>query len=113
MDRIDQYQKIIREVMSEYAAFLAVPPTPKYKVALALDDEHGQYMLRRVGWSEKERYQYTDLHLMLDDDKIWIEEDMTEDGITQELVAQGVPREDIVIGFHPPYLRSQARVGAD
>jgi len=63
-DRVTQYQKIIREVMSEYAAFLAAPPTPKYKVALALDDENGQYMLRRVGWSEKERYQYTDLHLL-------------------------------------------------
>ena len=112
MDRVNQYQEIIRAVMSEYAAFLIAPPIPKYKVALALDDEHGQYMLRRVGWSASERYQYTDLHLMLDNGKIWIEEDMTEDGITQELVAQGVPRDDIVLGFQPPYLRLQTNCAA-
>ncbi|MEM7078981.1 MAG: XisI protein [Pseudomonadota bacterium] len=106
MGGVNQYQKVIRDVMAEYAAFLTAPPTPKYKVALALDDEHGQYILRSVGWAPKERYQYTDLHLMIDNGKIWIEEDMTEDGITQELVAQGVPREDIILGFQPPYLRS-------
>jgi len=106
MDRLAQYRQIIREVMSEYAEFLNGPPQPKYDVALAMDDENGQYVLRRVGWSEKERYQYTDIHLILRNGKIWIEEDMTEDGITDELLAKGVTPEDIVLGFQPPYIRA-------
>ena len=56
MDPVSKYKKIIRDVMAEYAEFLNGPPEPKFEVALALDDDHGQYMLRRVGWSDKERY---------------------------------------------------------
>jgi len=37
--------------------------------------------------------------------KIWIEEDMTEDGIATYFLEQGVPREDIVLAFHPPFMR--------
>jgi hypothetical protein len=37
--------------------------------------------------------------------KIWIEEDMTEDGIATYFLEQGVPREDIVLAFHPPFIR--------
>ncbi|HBE18585.1 MAG TPA: hypothetical protein DEG17_19330 [Cyanobacteria bacterium UBA11149] len=38
-------------------------------------------------------------------DKIWIHYDGIEDGITNELVAAGVPKERIVLAFHPPQVR--------
>ncbi|MBV7334508.1 XisI protein [Chloroflexi bacterium TSY] len=37
--------------------------------------------------------------------KIWIEIDWTEEGIATELVAAGVPKEDIVLAFHHPSMR--------
>ncbi|WP_442938932.1 element excision factor XisI family protein [Nostoc sp.] len=37
------------------------------------------------------------------DNKIWIQRDGTEIGIANELVAAGVSKEDIVLGFHAPY----------
>lgn len=37
--------------------------------------------------------------------KIWIQYDGIEDSITEELVAMGVPKNSIVLGFHPPELR--------
>jgi len=108
MERIIEYQKIIRGVIADYAEVLTGPPLPKFEVALALDDEHSQYVLRRVGWSAQEHYNIYGLHVMLRNGKIWIEEDMTEDGIVNKLLARGVPREDIVLGFQPPFMRSQA-----
>lgn len=39
------------------------------------------------------------------DNKIWIQRDGTEIGIANELVAAGVSKEDIVLGFHAPYKR--------
>jgi hypothetical protein len=36
---------------------------------------------------------------------IWIQYDGTEEGIANRLVELGVPREDIVLAFHPPYKR--------
>ncbi len=39
------------------------------------------------------------------DGKIWIEWDGIEEGVTQELVELGVPKEDIVLGFYRPQRR--------
>ena len=36
---------------------------------------------------------------------MWIEEDGTEVGLTNELLDAGVPTEDIALAFHPPELR--------
>lgn len=105
MDRVTEYRQIIKDVMTEYAAFLNGYPPPEFEVALAFDDEHGQYILRRIGWASKQRYQYTDIHVILRNGKIWIEEDMTEDGITTDLLARGVRQEDIILGFQPPAMR--------
>ena len=37
--------------------------------------------------------------------QIWIERDLTEDGSAMELLAAGVPQEDLVLAFHVPELR--------
>ncbi len=37
--------------------------------------------------------------------KIWIQWNRTEDDIAAELVALDVSKEDIVLGFHTPYMR--------
>ena len=39
------------------------------------------------------------------DDKIWIQRDGIEDGITDELVEAGIPKDKIVLGFQPPSVR--------
>ena len=43
--------------------------------------------------------------LNIKDGKIWIQHDGTEVGIALELVKQGVPKHDIVLGFHAPFKR--------
>lgn len=53
-----------------------------------------------MGWSNK-RYGCV-LHLDIKDGKIWIQHDGTEGGIALELVERGVPKQDIVLGFHSP-----------
>ncbi|WP_249213848.1 MULTISPECIES: element excision factor XisI family protein [unclassified Synechocystis] len=35
----------------------------------------------------------------------WVQRDGTEDGIANELVANGIPKEVIVLGFHEPSVR--------
>jgi hypothetical protein len=74
-------------------------------VVLVFDDEHNQYLLRRLGWGENSRIRQTDLHLAIRDGKIWIEEDWTEEGIATYLLEHGVPNHDIVLGFQPPQMR--------
>jgi hypothetical protein len=43
------------------------------------------------------------LHIDIKDDQIWIQHDGTESGVANDLVAMGIPKEDIVLAFHAPY----------
>jgi XisI protein len=45
------------------------------------------------------------IHVEIIDSKVWIQVDGTEDGIAQDLVQAGIPKEDIVLGFHEPSIR--------
>lgn len=40
------------------------------------------------------------LHLKIQDGKIWIEQDGTENGIANDLIAAGIPQNEIVLGFY-------------
>lgn len=102
MDRVANYQKLIKQALNEYAELLKSPPAPPYEIALAFDDEHQQYLLREVGWAKDKWVGTTVLHVALRGGKIWIDEDWTEDGIARWLLRHGVPKEDIMLGFQPP-----------
>lgn len=58
-----------------------------------------------MGWKDMRRVWNTIVYVRLHNDKIWIEEDWTEDGIATDLLAAGVPKEDIVLAFHHPEIR--------
>ena len=60
---------------------------------------------KAMGWHQDNRIKRNVIHVRLKDEKIWIEEDQTEDGIATDLLQAGVSREDIVLAFHPPHLR--------
>ncbi len=45
------------------------------------------------------------IHIDMKNEKIWIQWNGTEINIAEELVLMGVPKQDIVIGFHSPLKR--------
>ena len=45
------------------------------------------------------------MHLDIKNEKIWIQQNTTEVDIALELMSMGVPKQDIVIGFHTPKMR--------
>ncbi len=45
------------------------------------------------------------LHLDIKDGKIWLQHNGTENDIAAELVEMGVPKSDIIIGFHSAFKR--------
>ena len=69
------------------------------------DTEHDHYQVLGVGWDQKTRVYGASLHLDIKNGKIWIQLNNTELDIGQALVEKGVPKEDIVIGFQPVYIR--------
>ncbi|MFN8487215.1 MAG: element excision factor XisI family protein [Caldilineaceae bacterium] len=50
MDRIEQYATLIKQALRDYVALVQKSPNLPYQVVMAFDDEHGQYLMRKVGW---------------------------------------------------------------
>lgn len=72
---------------------------------LIADDENGIYIWQTLGWGKKERHNYQHVFARVKNQKIYLEEDWTEDGIAAELINEGVPKSDIVLAFHSPKMR--------
>lgn len=101
MDRVAQYRQLIQEILSRRAYTRA-----GVNAQTIFDTERDHYQLVNVGWrNEKHRVYGTVIHLDIIDGKIWVQWDGTDDAVAEELVAQGVPKSDIVLGFHAPYKR--------
>jgi hypothetical protein len=58
-----------------------------------------------VDWVNQKRINNTHVHIRIKNDKIYIEEDWTEEGIANELLTEGVLKSDIVLAFHDPETR--------
>lgn len=103
MDKLTQYRKLIQDIMEEYAAIK--PSYGDVEMELIADTQHDHYQLLSIGWNKLERIHGTLIHVDIQNGKIWIQYDGTEEGIANRLVEQGVPKSDIVLAFHPPYKR--------
>lgn len=102
MDRTDEYRLIVQRIIEEYASH-------KYSYGqieseAIIDRDHFEVV--NVGWGNQSRRVHgTVVHVDILDGKVWIQYDGTDRPIADELLAAGVPREDIVLAFHPIELR--------
>ncbi|MEB3341273.1 XisI protein [Okeania sp.] len=92
-----KYRSAVEKVLCDYAEFLG--NDDKVQMELVLDGNSDRYLLVETGWDDGYRIYGTLLHLNIIDDKIWIQHDGTEEGVANELVAAGIPKDSIVLGF--------------
>lgn len=107
MDRVTGYRDLIKAFINRVVELIKQNPMSGVDSLAVFDDERGHYMLVKTGWHDRKRIRAVTLFVRLQDGKIRIEEDWTENGIATELLKAGVPKEDIVLAFHPPELRYQ------
>ncbi|TRU80617.1 MAG: XisI protein [Microcystis viridis Mv_BB_P_19951000_S68D] len=70
-----------------------------------IDKDSDNYLILLEGWDNCERVHGCLLHLQIINGKIWIQPDGTEDGIAADLLAAGIPEEQIVLAFKPEHIR--------
>jgi hypothetical protein len=75
------------------------------EVKVIFDKEHDRYQVLNIGWQELTRVFGCIIYVEIKEGKIWIERDGTEIGVANELVAAGIPKQDIVLAFKAPYKR--------
>ena len=103
MAKVDEYRDYIKRILTEFSNYKSLNEEVEAQTIFDIENDH--YQLVHVGWRNKRRIYGCVLHVDIKDNKIWIQHDGTEIGIAGELEKLGVPKSDIVLGFHAPYKR--------
>ncbi len=103
MDKLDQYREIVKNTILKYAQFR--PSHGQIELHPVFDEQRDRYALMQVGWDRGKRVRGNLIYLTLKNEKVYLEYDGIERGITQELINLGIPQEDIVLAFQSPEVR--------
>ncbi|MBE9035711.1 XisI protein [aff. Roholtiella sp. LEGE 12411] len=118
MDTLTHYRHTVQETIKKYYNLTNSQPTnttdtttsdrvpPSIADRLILDEQRDQYLWLRCGWDGKKRVQHIILYIQIQNGKIWVEEDNTDLGIVDDLLTAGIPKTDMILGFHHPSKRA-------
>ena len=105
MDKLKKYQDILNSFFQERAAIQNRQPSG-LKSHLLINGEKTDFALLKMGWKDKLFIHTIVFHLEIKKEKIWIYSDKMDIEVAEILVAAGVKKEDIVLAFLSPTLRS-------
>lgn len=111
MDTLQSYRRLIQNILTAHTKIPYAYGDIRFETVF--DHEQARYLLMILGRepvhelsSSTTRYVHGCLiHIDIIDGKIWIQRDGTEEGVANELVQAGVPKSQIVLGFHSPEIR--------
>jgi XisI protein len=109
MDTLIQYRSTVQKNLKKYYELSNsqhANTTDAMSDRLILDEQRDQYLWLRCGWDGKRRVQHIILYLQIQNGKIWVEEDSTNLAIVDDLLEAGIPKTDIILGFHHPSKRA-------
>lgn len=103
MDKIAKYRKILTDYLQSVAQDW--PHNASEEVKPIFDQNSNHFMVVHYGWTEYGHLHSVPIHLEIRESKVWIQENLTEIEIDDDLVARGIPKSDIVLGMLPPEYR--------
>lgn len=103
MARVKKYRGYIKKLLTEYASYKSLNPTIERQ--FVCDTENDHYQIVNMGWQGYRRIYGCTIHLDIKNGKIWIQHNMMEIDLVEELVKLGAPKDDIVLRFHSPFRR--------
>lgn len=99
MDTGTTYREILKQAFLDYSKLR--PSHGDIRVDTVIDETPGRYALMHAGWDRERRVSGDLLYVTLRDQKVHIEYDGMGYGISEDLVARGIPEEDIVLAYMP------------
>jgi hypothetical protein len=103
VDKLNRYRQIVRRLVEEYAG--QKPSLGEVESYAMIDPDRDHYVAMQTGWVNRHRVHGAFLHLDVIGGKVWIQFNGTDQSVADELVAAGIPKEDIVLAEKPPELR--------
>jgi XisI protein len=106
-NKLKRYEKAVLDILNEYAEI-------KYANIdggnqLIIDKKNHQYQVVTMGWQGNEFVHDCPMHFSIINNKVWIQQNMTEWEVGEMLENSGIPKSDIVIGFLSPDLRPYSK----
>ena len=107
MDKLNFYSSVISGIFNKYKKLSGNNTNSELEDVFVIDEASKSWLWLITGWAKEEnmRVNTNNLYVRVKKDKIYIEEDWTEEGIATDLMREGVPKEDIVLAFHEPSMR--------
>jgi hypothetical protein len=109
MVKLEEYREQVKQILIKYSQYK--PSYGEVEIEEIFDIERDRYQIVSVGWNNQKRIYGCMMHLDIKGDKIWIQQNTTEVDLASELIDMGVPKHDIVIGFHTPKMRQLTDFG--
>ncbi|HEX4946083.1 MAG TPA: XisI protein [Blastocatellia bacterium] len=105
METLDFYRQTIKQILRQYEGYKYANSLAKKEVVF--DEANDRYLLIAFGReADRRRTHGIIVHVEIIDGKIWIQYDGLEEGMANELVNAGIPKDKIVLGFKAPEMRS-------
>ncbi|MEI6331407.1 MAG: XisI protein [Pseudanabaena sp. ELA645] len=105
MDKLNNYRQIIKSILTEHDHLANRSSRKKHQTCLIFDEVHNHFLWMSIDWVKQKRINNTHVHISIKNEKVYIEEDWTEEGVANELLTEGIPKSDIVLAFHDPETR--------
>jgi hypothetical protein len=103
MDKVSSYRQIIQDILTTHGQIQ--PAYGEIEMQILFDTLRDRYQVLRAGWLQKKRVYGVLIQIDLKGETIWIQYDGTEVGVANELLERGIPKENIVLAYHSPFLR--------
>lgn len=111
MDKLEKYRNFVQEILIEYSK--NKPAYGEIEVQTIFDTIRDHYQIVYIGWKRQTFIHSCPIHIDIKNEKIWLQWNGTERDIAAELVAMGVAKEDIVLGFQTPFMRQFTEYAVD
>ena len=108
MDKVAKYRQILQEILTEYATDRGSrqPQSPDdVQVKTLIDTQSDHYQALHAGWQNGKQIFSVIFHFDLIEGKIWLQRNISDYDIIEDLEAKGIPKKDIVLAFHSPEMR--------
>lgn len=92
-----QYREIVKHVLQNYARLR--PSHGNIRLDVVFDETNDRYALMQSGWDRGRRVRGNLIYIVIQDDRVVIEYDGIEQGISDDFIQAGIAEENIVLAF--------------
>jgi hypothetical protein len=100
MEGLAHYRQIIQDILLPMENWKH--DSPSIKLVAVFDEQRDRYLLARRGWQNGENVYSLVIHIEIEQGKVHLYRDYTDEEIYEQLLERGVPEHDIVQAWLSP-----------